>query len=259
MNKSLWAVAITGALTFSVNANADTYYHIGTSGTSASISYSGSAGDTFTNLGVNAGQFTMSSTNSDAHNDGLDFYAFCVDIFNNIQSPANYDVTGGNPFNWTATQMSRVNYLFDNHDTHNGSVLGEGVDAQHAGAFQLTLWEILNENTSTLGTQSTPNGAGLHNGWFSATGDSNMISLAEDWITDAWLNAGNDYQSIKYEFGFLNGHIESNNPYSQNLITWSLCDPAGQCGGGNTEIPEPAPLALLGVGLLGMLFKRKFN
>lgn len=256
MNKSLWAVAITGALTFSVNANADTYYHIGTSGTSASISYSGSAGDTFTNLGVNAGQFTMSSTNSDAHNDGLDFYAFCVDIFNNIQSPANYDVTGGNPFNWTATQMSRVNYLFDNHDTHNGSVLGEGVDAQHAGAFQLTLWEILNENTSTLGTQ---NGAGLHNGWFSATGDSNMISLAEDWITDAWLNAGNDYQSIKYEFGFLNGHIESNNPYSQNLITWSLCDPAGQCGGGNTEIPEPAPLALLGVGLLGMLFKRKFN
>ena len=251
MKKSLIALAVTGAF-ISTSAQADYYTYEGVTGVNANITYGGLPP---VNSNVVAGQFSMSNE------DGIDFYAFCVDIFNTIQPGHNYDVGSSNPFGWTDKQSSKVSYLFDNYDnvTINGvsSSLGSGVTAAHAGAFQLALWEILNEEDDS---PMTGNPGSLSNDLFKASGISASVKgAAEDWVTAAWNFAGDAYESFKYDFEYADGSpftvsVFGRVPVGQDLIIWKEKGGSGGDEIPGTEIPEPAPLALMGLGLLGLGF-----
>lgn len=253
MKKSLIALAVTGIFV-TTSAQADYYTYDGVTGVNANITYIGSP---TVNTGVTAGQFSMSNE------DGVDFYAFCVDIFNTIRPGHDYDVGSNNPFNWTDKQASQVSYLFDNYDSViiNGvsSSLGSGVTAAHAGAFQLALWEVLNEEDNGIDyIPGNPNS--LSKNLFRASGmDASVKGAAESWVTAAWNFAGDAYESFKYDFEYADGSPFTASAYgrvlvSQDLIIWKEKGGSGGDEIPGTEIPEPAPLALMGLGLLGLGF-----
>jgi len=255
MNKfKLAAVASAFALsTFSMSASADIMQLNSVTGANTTIDYTGAPDLPQT---VTAGQFNMTNTTT-----GVDFYAFCVDIFNNLQSPHDYTFGDISNAGWTSLQSGRVNYLFDFY----GNILGASATPTVGAAFQIALWEILNETAGRPLDTSTYA--------FTASGHSTAVSnLVRGMLENVTANATDGYESTIYNLSFASGNPVATvgmSAYripvnSQSLITWTPCGDNGCSNGGGDpsgvgEVPEPAPLSLLGIGLLGMLFKRKFN
>lgn len=252
MNKFKLA-AVASAFALSFNAHADTFsfhgieegFGAGYSGTISyntvpgidPIDYDGSSVSKHIKGGVLAGAFSMRNDDT-----GLDFKAFCVDIFNTITTPVGYSaVTVADYFNGTTQANGTVfdpngeRYLIGLNNLFNNNY-GSLSDNENYAAFQLALWELTHEyNKEDLN---------LTTGQFQISGwDAGVVGLAQGML-EGLYDDPNPESNFDYKIW--------TSLKSQNLLTWTPCD--GQCDGGETEVPEPGPLALIGLGLLGLGF-----
>lgn len=148
--------------------------------------------------------------------------AFCVDIFDWLQSNHQYVYESGttffsanpnppNPGAVDALGRLATNHLAESH-----------ASATASGAFQMAVWEIVNED--------------LPNSWNVLTGDFKAVAAdgAANALANAWL-ASNPTEANE---ATVNIYATTNEaPRSQALVVFA--------------IPEPASLALIGIGLLG--------
>ena len=216
---------------------------------------------------VYAGEFKFQTS------EGLDFYAFCADIFHTLKSGTTYQMdalTTGSVAGIGSWEIARIGYLFDNY----GDYLNNSANGKELTAFQLTMWEILFENGKNQGNQ---NGNPLSKGNFKVGGFGDADDLANGWIKDIYDNTQDGTKSEKYDLFFLTSSSTCTEKYtsgnkkgqckngkmtqdSQNLISWTAKpeDPQDPAENPN-EIPEPMPLVLLTIGLLALGFTRKLR
>lgn len=244
-SKVLPFIAATGLLLSSV-AQADIYklqsidpFPYSTS----TIRYSGTFGNVSPTT-VALGSFNMVNQT----NPGLDFKAFCIDIFNTVSVGSTYDyntTTTPTPA-WSTLTENRINYLFSNYV--------DPVADDTPDAFQLALWEVINEGDS--------NSLSLTNGDFRASGgnlNATQYTEVENMLQDIQDN-GSGPSTADYNYTFYEGYPASAMPAAfampapaQMLMSW---ESKGICEGDGcfNNVPEPMPLALLGIGLLAIGF-----
>lgn len=248
-SKVLPIIAVSGLLLSSV-AQADIYKLDSITPNSpystSTIRYSGSFG-TVSPTTVALGSFNMVNQTSP----GLDFKAFCIDIFNNVNvgGTYSYNTTTTPTPAWSALTENRINYLFSTYVTP----LADDTPA----AFQLALWEVINEGDNTV--------LSLTNGDFRASGgnlNAAQYSAVEGLLQDI-QNNGSGPSTAEYNYTFYKGFPSSGISTAkvgvipaQMLMSWKA---KGICEGDDpdcftTDVPEPMPLALLGIGLLAIGF-----
>jgi PEP-CTERM motif len=193
-----------------------TNYHTGTT-VSPAIHEGGGAG------GFNTTNLTRG---------GASFQSWCVDIFHSFSFPAVANdtlVSAASVFNPTkANDLGRL------YTAHHAAVEGHDSSNTNSAAFQLAVWEIVNETGTSYG---------LNNGFFQASGTG--AGEAQTWLST--LNA---------------------TPVSAyNVSIWSVNSMVSGWGHAQdvavfAPVPEPETYAMLlaGLGVLsGVVRRRKFN
>lgn len=208
------------------------------------IRYSGSFGN-LSPTTVAVGSFNMVNQT----NEGLDFKAFCIDIFNNVNVGGTYSYNkAASPIPaWSALTENRINYLFNTYVTP----LADDTPA----AFQLALWEVINEGDNSV--------LSLTNGDFKASGgnlSTTQYSAIEALLQDIQAN-GSGPSTADYNYTFYEGYPASAMPAAfampapaQMLMSWESKGTCERDDCSTTDVPEPMPLALLGIGLLAIGF-----
>ncbi len=191
-------------------------------GDSVTINYLG------TNNSTSAGTFEAATFNGGAIPD-----FWCIDLTHTVPYPpwtlSGYTETAVSGF--TATQLDNLQTLFFNN--YSGSLF---TDPDNAAAFQLAIWDVLFDTDTPVGNLSTYTGnGGSAFGVVSGTIAASVVSEAQGWITTA--ETGTQHPYTLTELASSNGN--------QNFIF---------PGPPSVTVPEPTELALLGAGLVAMMF-----
>ena len=160
---------------------------------------------------------------------------WCIDLTKHVPYPpwpapgiAGYTAATfqSAPLGFSAAQVQDLRKLFS-------SYLGSAfTDVQHTAAFQLAIWDLLFDDDHML-TTSGAGGFGVV-----SIGDPGTIGLAQGWINGVLADTGTS--------SFLLAQLT--NPDHQDFITPGTL---------LLKVPEPAGIALLGVGLLAMALVRR--
>lgn len=190
-------------------------------------------------MSVAAGMFRFSVSNVEGNspfslssNDVID--AFCVDIdtyldTNNIVS---YSLQDAGSYFGDANKVDQIGRLYTGFES---SVIG----ADRSAAFQLALWEIINEDGSVLD---------LTQGSFSSSQFTSARSIAGDWL-GSLTGFQNNYQLYVLSSELI-GSTEGLKK-SQDLLLFSPKPPV--------KVPEPGTIALLALGIFGLILRKKFG
>lgn len=173
---------------------------------------------------VPVGAFQMTNISATPHNS---FMAWCVDIYGTIQSSTNYTLRTAEQFygagSRTVTDLERLaSYAFANRNVASNVA---------SAAFQLAVWEIVNETAS---------GYSLSGNIFTVTSSNSTVTeLASSWLTV--VNAGT-YATAQN----LGVRQKSAGSSTQNLAVFA-------------PIPEPETYVMLvaGLGLMAFVARRR--
>ena len=171
---------------------------------------------------VPAGEFAMSA-------DGMPLTSFCIDLMQSIhfgRSYSNYSKVGltGQNENINALQVGRFSKLYENYlPTAQAS-------STASAAFQTAIWEIISDGQGNLN---------LSTGVFSLVSAffSTSRSLATEWLATLDSKAAGNWSFDKY-----------GSATQQDQLVGTK---------GSSQVPVPATLALLAVGVVGIGAVRK--
>ncbi len=173
---------------------------------------------------ISAGEFAMSA-------DGMPLSSFCIDLMQSIRfgrSYSNYSKVGltGQNENINALQLGRFSKLYENYlPTAQAS-------STASAAFQTAIWEIISDGQGNLN---------LSTGVFSLASAfcSTSRSLATEWLATLDSKAAGNWSFDKYGSATQQDQLVGTKDSSQ--------------------VPVPATLALLAVGVIGIGAVRKWR
>jgi hypothetical protein len=165
------------------------------------------------------------------------FQSFCVNIFNSFSFSVDSNDKQQPATIISTSAAADLGQLYTNHHAEIDSTSSS---AENEAAFQLAVWEIVNEQSQ--GDTSYD----LNAGTFKASGTGS--SLAQSWLSE--LYGANTTSEYAANIWTVQSMITTGHGYAQDLVTFSPIQ---------TPVPEPETYAmmLVGLGLLGFSARRK--
>ncbi|HQR02921.1 MAG TPA: PEP-CTERM sorting domain-containing protein [Rhodocyclaceae bacterium] len=182
---------------------------------------------------------------------GPSFQGWCVDIFHNFNfgnpgSTSDTQQTASQIFSLLgATRAAKIQTdLVRLYTAEHSLIDGTNSTANNSAAFQLAIWEIVNENSSTYD---------LSTGGLQAGSSSTGYATAQSWLTS--LNTTPSFGAgSQYKVSFWN--VNDGNGLNGGTAppTWGAQDLAVFA-----PVPEPETYAMLmaGLGLIGVIARRR--
>jgi hypothetical protein len=157
------------------------------------------------------------------------FQSFCVDIFHSFGFVVDSKDTLQPASIISATAAADLGRLYTNHQADISSTSSS---ANNEAAFQLAVWEIVNERSGAYN---------LNGGAFKASGTGS--STAQTWLNELATPSASNYAANIWT---VQSMITTGNGYAQDVVVFA-------------PVPEPQTYAmmLVGLGLLGFSARRK--
>jgi hypothetical protein len=162
--------------------------------------------------------------------------AFCIDVKVNLLDRGNYSVVGIGESGLEPEAQGLLGKLYDHH---YAAIKGKNDSA----AFQLAVWEIIYDWNADALKLKNPN-----QGEFHASSFQGARETAQKWLKDL----ADKPASGAYALSVLDPVGPKAN---QRLITAQRIPEA--LGGAPKQVPEPTTLALLGLGISGLMWVRR--
>lgn len=174
------------------------------------------------------------------------FQSWCVDIFHgfsfivdalDVLKPANIALAGSSATSPTAFSQQAATDLGRLYTNHHAAIDLTSSSGTNEAAFQLAIWEIVNERSGSYS---------LGGGDFRASGTTATNTLATTWLNELGTASASQYNASIWT---VQSTLTTGHGYAQDVAVFSKI-PA---------VPEPETYAMFaaGLGLLGFAARRR--